>query len=309
VDDRGAAAVRILITGATGFVGSRLVAHLADRHELYAVARHPPPPDLADHAIWIEQDLRTFDASSLPAQIDGIVHLAQSSHYRDFPDGASDMFDVNVASTVSALEYARRAGARSFILASTGGVYGYRRHAISEIEDAPQPNTFYFRSKRSAELLADGYAGLLAVVIFRFFFVYGAGQRRMLIPTLIDNVVRGEEIVIDGDPGLRINPIHIDDAVRAFEPALTLGQSTTLNVAGAERVTIADLVRQISAIAGRTPAITHNAAQPDGDLVADISRLREVLGVAPEISLADGLRSTIAAAARTEPAPPATRAR
>jgi UDP-glucose 4-epimerase len=285
--------MRILVTGATGFVGSRLVEHLGERHELYAIGRRPPPAELAGRATWIEQDLREFDPAALPDRIDGIVHLAQSEHYRDFPDGAPDMFAVNVASTAAALDYARHAGAHTFVLASTGGLYGYRSHPIRERDDAPRPTTYYFRSKRSAEVLAEAYAGLFSVIVFRFFFVYGVGQRRMLIRTLIDKVLDGEEIVIDGDPGLTINPIHVDDAVRAFEPAFGLGRSDTFNIAGAEQVTITDLVRLIGEIAGRQPAITNNANQPEGDLVADIRRLREVLGVTPEMSLRDGLRSVI----------------
>jgi UDP-glucose 4-epimerase len=285
--------MRILITGAAGFVGSHLIEHLTGRHELYAIARRPPPAALASRAQWIEQDLVTLDPDALPARIDGVVHLAQSRHYRDFPDGAADVFAVNVGSTFNLLEYARRAGAHAFVLASTGGVYGYRPHPISEREDEPRPTTFYFRSKRSAELLAEAYAGLFAVIVFRPFFVYGAEQRSMLIANLIDKVTAGEPIVVDGDPGLSINPIHVGDAVRAFEPALELGRSATVNVAGAERVTVSELVRLIGELAGQPPAIEHTQAQPEGDLVADIGRLRELLGVTPAISLAEGLRGAI----------------
>lgn len=291
--------MKLLVTGAAGFIGSHLIEHLAGRHALYAVTRRPPPPALADRAHWIEQDLVRLDPDALPARIDGVVHLAQSAHYRHFPDGAPDVFAVNVGSTFSLLEYARSAGARTFVLASTGGVYGHRPHPISERDDEPRPSTFYFRSKRSAELLAEAYAELFAVVVLRLFFVYGAAQRRMLIASLIDKVVAGEPIVVDGEPGLSINPIHVDDAVRVFEPALTLGRSATLNVAGPERVTLTELVRRIGEIAGRPPAITYNAAQPEGDLVADIGRLREVLGVTPAIPLADGLRDAIVPAGQS----------
>ncbi len=224
--------MRLLITGATGFVGSRLVEHLAGRHELHAIARRPPPPALAESATWIEQDLRAFDPGGLPERVDAVIHLAQSPHYREFPDGAADVFAVNVGSTFDLLEYAREAGARAFVLASTGGVYGYRPHPIREADDEPNPTSFYFRSKRSAELIAEAYADLFAVSVLRFFFVYGPGQTRMLIPTLIDKVVAGEEITVDGDPGLSVNPIHVDDAVRVFEPAIELRSSATFNVAG-----------------------------------------------------------------------------
>ena len=284
--------MRLVVTGATGFVGRHLIEHLAGRHELYAVARRRAARAPV-HCTWIEQDLRTLDHDALPDRIEGVIHLAQSPRYRDFPDGAQDMFAVNVASTLGLLEYARRAGARSFVLASTGGVYDYHSGPIRESEHEPRPTAFYFRSKRAAELLAGAYAELFAVIVFRFFFVYGLGQARMLIPTLIDKVVGGEDILIDGDPGLAINPIHVDDAVRAFEPALALATSRTFNVAGAERVTITGLVQLIAELAGRPPSITHNDAQPPADLVADIGRLRAELGIEPSVSLRQGLGRTI----------------
>ena len=286
--------MRLLVTGATGFVGSRLIAHLADRHQLYAVARRQPER-APESCTWIEQDLRTLQPDLLPDSIDGVIHLAQSTRYRDFPDGAEDMFAVNVASTCGLLEYARRAGARAFVLASTGGVYDYHPDPISESEQEPRPTTFYFRSKRAAEILAGSYTDLFAVMVLRFFFVYGPGQTRMLIPTLTDKVDAGQEIVIEGDPGLRINPIHVDDAIRAFEPALDAGISATINVAGPEGLTITDLIGLIGEILGRSPSVTHDDAQPPGDLVADIRRLRELLGVVPAISPAEGLRATLAA--------------
>ena len=56
----------------------------------------------------------------------------------------------------------------------------------------------------------------------------------MLVARLAERIVAGEEIVVDGDPGLRINPIHVEDAVRAFEPALTWPVSGAFDMAGPE---------------------------------------------------------------------------
>ncbi|HMI99784.1 MAG TPA: NAD(P)-dependent oxidoreductase [Gaiellaceae bacterium] len=283
--------MRVLVTGATGFIGRNLLAVLTADHEVFALTRGEVPDDRQE-AHWIEEDLCSLRAASLPAQIDAVVHLAQSRRYREFPDGAADMFAVNVESTFRLLEYARGAGAEIFVLASTGGVYGGSPAPITE-DDEIDPVGFYPASKAAAETLASGYDSALATVVLRFFFVYGPGQEKMLVPSLIERVRSGDEIVIDGDPGLRMNPIHVCDAVQAFEPALRLGRSDVFNVAGEEAVSITDLLGVIGQELGTEADVRHTDAEPPGDLVAANRKLKDVLGVTPRISLAEGIRSML----------------
>jgi nucleoside-diphosphate-sugar epimerase len=285
--------MRILVTGAGGFLGRHLVAALAPRHDLVALTRRTPPSELEAAAQWVRCDLRELETSALPRHVDAVIHLAQSSRYREFPDGAEDMFAVNVSSTFALLEYARRASASAFALASTGGVYGRSRVPVRE-GDRPQPTTFYFRSKLAAEALLEGYAGEFRTLAFRFFFIYGPGQQRMLIPTLAARVAARQEIVIEGDPGLRINPIYVDDAARVFEPALLSGAGGTFNVAGEEQLTISELVDLLGEAVGERPQVRHVPTPVDGDLVADVSRMRDELGARAQVSLVDGLRSLVA---------------
>jgi len=287
--------MRIVVTGAGGFLGRSLVARLGPRHDIVALTRRPPQPELAGLARWIVGDLRTLDYGALPDRVDAVVHLAQSARYREFPEGAEDMFAVSVGSTFSLLEYARAASASAFVLASTGGVYGRSPDPVREA-DPPVPTTFYFRSKLAAEVMLEGYADQFRTLTFRFFFIYGPDQQRMLIPTLAAKVAAREEIVIEGDPGLRINPIFVDDAVRVFEPALTGNATGIFNVAGDERVTITDLVALIGQTAGQRPRVRHVAATGEGDLIADTDRMRNELGVQPQVSLGDGLRALHTAA-------------
>jgi nucleoside-diphosphate-sugar epimerase len=115
----------------------------------------------------------------------------------------------------------------------------------------------------------------------------------MLIPNLLGRVRRGETVTIEGPAGLRINPIYVSDAVRVFEPALALETSEVFNVAGDEAVHLAELVRLMGEVTGRPASIEHSSSSPDGDLVADIRRMKDVLGVTPGTSLADGLRSML----------------
>jgi nucleoside-diphosphate-sugar epimerase len=117
----------------------------------------------------------------------------------------------------------------------------------------------------------------------------------MLVPKLADRVLRGEPVVIEGDPGVRINPLHIGDAVRVFEPALTLGRSGLFNIAGDEILTLTDLVELIGTVTGRHPDIRHTDSTANGDLVGANQQMKQVLGVVPRIRLADGLASVVEA--------------
>jgi UDP-glucose 4-epimerase len=281
--------MRILLTGAAGFIGRHALARLESEHDVYPLVRAAPD----ESREWIVQDLaRPLDLSLLPDRIDSIIHLAQSHRYREFPEGAEDVFAVNVHSTFQLLEYARGAGTRSFILASTGGIYGYSYEALLETDPA-NPLNFYLTSKHVAESLLVNYQTLFQTVVFRFFFVYGAGQGPMLVPTLIEKVRKGDQISIAGRPGQRINPIHVEDAVEIFRPALELGSSDVFNVAGDEVVSIRDLVGVIEEASGEPAHVRHVDPEHDGDLIGDNSRMKAVLDVAPRISLAEGIRSML----------------
>lgn len=281
--------MKILVTGAAGFVGQQLLERLGDELELYPVVRHAPN----DSREWIVQDLsQPIDRSRLPNRIDAVIHLAQSPRYREFPEGAEDVYAVNVHSTFELLEYARGAGAQSFVLASSGGVYGYSYEKL--VETAPTfPLNFYITSKYAAESLVANYQPFFHTIVLRFFFVYGPGQERMLVPTLIDKVRKGDQISIAGRPGQRINPIHVSDALDVFPPALELTRSDVFNVAGEEIVSIRELVTVIEEATGEPAHVRHIDPEHEGDLIGDNTRMKEVLGVQPSTTLSDGIRSML----------------
>lgn len=288
--------MRILISGASGFIGRRLVSRLSGRHEVTGLCRRDPSFP-AGEVDWVAADLsRPLDTSVLPERLDAVAHLAQSPYYREFPAGATDMFAVNVAATQALLDHAVAAGARTFVLASTGGLYPFAKAPLSE-EVPPAPTNFYFLSKHLAEQLLAAYRELIAAVVLRPFFVYGVGQKRMLVPTLCERVREGDEITIEGQTGLRINPIHVDDAARAFEAALRFESGRVVNVAGSETLGVDDLVRRIGELVGREPRIAHSPSDREGDLVADTTRMVSELGVTPEVSLAEGLAELVNTAA------------
>ena len=279
--------MRVLVTGATGLIGSRLVERLAPEHEVFALTRRPAPP--ADGVEWIRADLtQPLDAARLPEAIDAVAHLAQSDRYRDFPDGAMDLFAVNVQSTAALLEYARGAGASAFVLASTGGSYASGPDPVAEDSPLAPPGP-YFRTKRMAELLVENYAGELGGAILRLFFAYGPGGR-LLVARLADRILAGETIVVEGDPGMAMNPIYVEDAAAAFEAALGLREQATINVAGYEVVRVRGLVERLAEALGEEARIEPRRGSP-GDLVASTSLMRELLEVRCEFDLDRGLRA------------------
>ena len=127
-------------------------------------------------------------------------------------------------------------------------------------------------------MLLGAYAGLLRPVVLRPFFVYGEGQRRMLVARLAEQIQAGEEIVVEGDPGLRCNPVHVDDMVRVFEPVLTAPVSGVINVAGPDVVSMSELVAALGQAIGIEPVVRHRPAATAGDLVAATGRMRSDAG-------------------------------
>jgi nucleoside-diphosphate-sugar epimerase len=285
--------MKLLITGVTGFIGSRLLHFFHKQHEIFGLIRKAPFGNAPSGVHWIEQDLtKPLKYSCLPKHVDGIIHLAQSKFYKQFPDSAKDIFDINIQSTFQLLEYARKAGVQHFLFASSGGIYGYSYEKFVET-DPVSPLNFYLSSKHTAELLIANYRQFFCTVVFRFFFVYGPGQKGMLIPNLLYKVLSGETIIIEGNPGLRINPIYVDDAIRVFEPALNLQTSDLFNVAGDENVTISDLVKLIENVTEKKAIVKYTDKNPKGDLIGDNARMKEMLGVYPKNRLFDGLHQML----------------
>jgi UDP-glucose 4-epimerase len=283
--------VTYLVTGATGFVGRALLPRLAECDKVVALGRRAP--DATENVHWVRQDLTDpLDESALPERLHSVIHLAQSDRYREFPDGAEDMMDVNVASTVRLLDYCHRAGGTTFLLASTGAIYAPGPRPVRE-GDPPRPGNFYAASKLAAEEIAAPYRAFLRVQIIRPFFVYGPGQQaNRFIPALLARIRDGRPVRLAGDDGIRLNPIYIDDAVELLLGALALERSETLNMAGPSVHSIREIAEMIGTEVGANPSF--DVTEMADDLVASIERLSSRLR-APTVGMREGLERTVAA--------------
>jgi nucleoside-diphosphate-sugar epimerase len=281
--------MKILITGATGFMGSRLVRRLMPEHELFCVTRKEGALPSHPHVHAVAQDLAgPIDPGRLPASVEAIVHLAQSRHFRRFPEQARDIFSVNTESTLQLLEYGRQAKIRLFVLASSGGVCGYQPRPIVET-DPPDLMNFYLASKYAAESLVNAYVDYFTPVTLRYFFVYGEGQRDMFMPSLVERVFRGNPVILNGKAGVTMNPIHVSDAVEATVGALVIQRPEIINVAGAETTTIRDLAELIGQLTGKRPVYRHEPDKGPMAMVANIEKMKLKLGVTPNVTLKEGL--------------------
>lgn len=282
-----------VITGASGLIGSHLVRRLRPEWSITDVSLIPPDAGTPDVGVQrISLDLSTdWNPSALPSKTDMVAHFAQSELYREFPDRAEHIFRVNAHATLRLLEYARSAGARTFVLASTGSVYGNGDAPFKE--DAAIGHTpgisFYAASKACAEAIARSYTGFMDIVILRFFGVYGPRQNRtMLIPRLIDSVLSGRPITLDGSDGMRINPIHASDVAEAIARLLDIGGGNTLNVAGTEILSIREMGETIGEVAGKKPVFTVRPENPPANLIGDIGKLISLCG-APKVTFRRGI--------------------
>lgn len=284
----------ILVTGSNGLIGKALLQQLKGKRKVYAVQRQPPEhPDKDIH--YIQLDLTSaFDNSSLPGDVDTIIHLAQSENFRDFPNKADDIFSVNTISTLKLLDYGRERNIRKFIYASSGGIYGNSNKGFDEQEPII-PNKdlgFYLGTKLCSEIIVENYSNVFDTVILRFFFVYGKEQRKsMLIPRLVESIRSGNSITLQGEKGIIINPVHVKDAAAAVERSIELSGSHKINIGGSEQLSL----REICECIGDKLKVKTNYTiqeQTPKHLIGDISKMSALLGK-PEIKFNEGINDLL----------------
>lgn len=286
--------MRVLITGANGLIGRRLLTKLGAGYERHAVVRKMPDIPV-EGVIYHQIDFGgAWAVSSLPETVDVIYHMAQSENFRNFPDGAMDVFKVNVDSTARLLDYAQKCGAARFVYASSGGVYGAGAHAFHENSPISEPGKlgYYLGSKLCSEILVESYVSCMQVNIARFFFVYGPEQKRsMLIPRLVDSVREGRALQLQGENGISINPIHVSDAAAALEKMMTVRESATFNIAGADVFSLREICEIAGQYLNKAPVFERNGTE-GSNLVANIDAMKNILSV-PQVSLVDGIKELV----------------
>lgn len=289
------AARRVLVTGATGFIGSRLCRRLGKSGtETHGVSRQHVT---GDGVRWWTADLANYQATQrLVQQVrpEIIFHLAGHASSRQALDAVLPTARGNLLSTIHLLTAASETGVTRVVLA--GSMEG------PEPEDAdPLPGSPYSAAKAAGAMYASMFHACygLPVVNLRVSMVYGPGQRdgAKLVPYVTRCLLRGEAPVLS--TGRReIDWIYVDDVVEAFVAAAGTDNvdDTNLDVGSGELTSIRTIVEQLVRLTGAT-STPQFGALPDRSrersLLADIGRTRQTIGWGPSTPLVAGLASTV----------------
>jgi UDP-glucuronate 4-epimerase len=319
--------MRVLVTGAAGFIGShlseQLLAHghrvigLDNFDAFYArrvkernlsVLRGNPAFMLLEGDITSTADLdRALVADDAP--VDAVIHLAALAGVRPSLEAAERFFEVNVMGTLRLVEACRRAKVERLLLVSSSSVYG-ADSAVPFQEDAAcsRPLSPYAASKRAAELVGANAHHLwgMAVVCVRLFTVHGPRQRPDLaIHRFVSAVAAGEPIELFGDGSSSRDYTFVSDIVDGLEaglarlsrvPAQAAAAFDVYNLGGSRTTTLLQLVESISRALGRSPRIVWKPEQ-SGDMkqtLADLRRAESDLGYRPKVSVDEGIDRFVA---------------
>jgi UDP-glucuronate 4-epimerase len=294
-------AIRSLVTGAAGFIGSHLAETLRSRGDDVAAVDsftdYYDPDRKRENARDLDVldfDLETGDLDVLVGDVDRIFHLAGQPGVRaSFGAGFEVYVRRNVLVTARVFEAAARNGVR-VTYASSSSIYGDAEAYPTPEDVQPRPISPYGVTKLSCEHLAYAYArsGLDAVGL-RYFTVYGPRQRPdMAFTRMLEALASGSTFPLYGNGSASRSFTYVDDAVSGTIAAMERGEAGLIyNIGGGEEASMTDVFELAGRVSGRTLRIERLDAAP-GDVRrtrADGTRAAAHLGWVASTPLAEGL--------------------
>jgi dTDP-glucose 4,6-dehydratase len=302
--------MRVLITGAAGFLGSHLCDRfLAEGHRVVGmdsfITGHP---DNIAHLIgnpgfhFVQHDVTNF--IYVEGALEGVLHFASPASPVDYLEKPIQTLKVGSLGTHKALGLAKAKGAR-FLLASTSEVYG-------DPLLHPQPESYwgnvnpvgprgvYDEAKRFAEALTMAYHRFHGVEtrIVRIFNTYGPRMRPgdgRVVSNFIVQALRGEPLSLYGDGSQTRSFCYVDDLVEGIYRLFLSDQPEPVNIGNPVEFTVRELADAVLAETGSRSSLQAYPLPQDDPKVRrpDISRARELLGWEPQVPLEEGLRRTV----------------
>lgn len=290
-------AVRIVVTGGSGFIGRHVVARLRGRGDEVTVADRNAHPD-GDVEVVLG-DLR--DPSVVERAVlegtDAVVHLAAVTSVLLSAKDPHAVYETNVGATELLLERNRTLGVKRFVFASTNAVAGNVGAGTIDELTLPRPLTPYGATKAAAEMLFSAYAASygMTTVALRFTNVYGPGMEKKdsVVARLMRCALSGGRIQVYGDGEQLRDYLFVADAVAAIELGLGLDHAETLTIGAGKSVSMNELWEIACSVTGVSIEREHVTAKP-GEMPAVIvdTTHAQTLGFAPDTDLAKGLAAT-----------------
>ncbi len=293
---------RVLLTGASGFVGRPLLRSLLDAGEEVHALSIPGVPVPEEAGVrWHQVDL--LDSASVSRTLaelcpERLVHLAwyvAHGSYWSSPENARW-----VAASLDLLRAFVETGGRRAVLVGSCAEYEWGMEAdLDERGSALAPATLYGACKDGLRRVAEAYAGEVGLELAwaRLFFLYGPHeQSARLVPAVIRALLVGERVETSAGTQVR-DFMHVDDVAAALAALLTSEVLGPVNIASGQAVAVGEILDLIGELTGGVQLIDRGARPPSPSepqrLVASVQRLKREVGFEPRISLADGLAATV----------------
>lgn len=274
--------MRILVTGAAGFIGYHLSLELSNRGyqvvALDALIESTYPAAIKEHR-WqllsrdpniekVHSDLRFDPLDEIINSVDVVINLAAMPGLMKSWSDIQLYSDCNFISVSRILDILIKCPGKRFVQVSTSSVYGL--NAVGDESQPTLPISPYGVTKLAAEKLihAYSYTNNIDFVILRYFSIYGPNQRSdMAYSIFIEKILKGDAIEIYGDGNqLRANT-YVSDCVNGTIQAMENAQSKeTYNICGGEEVSVLDAIRIISHKLGKTPKLEFKPKRPGDQL-------------------------------------------
>ena len=302
----------IVVTGASGFIGSWVLETLARECQgssIIGVGRRADPPAWADrrNCEYVSADLLNpaIVRARLPAKIDVLIHLAGDARTFLKPEECIGQTEANVLLTAHMADYAAEAGAELFLLASS--VYVYSGVATCPFHedtlDVPAENLGATKIAGEALVKARALAGGFHALACRIFTVYGPRSRStQFIPEAVRKLQSSDEVARFGAPEVRRDFVYVEDVAAAVMAGLAFRNTglpwAALNVGSGKSTSIRELVSLLADLLGVKKRIEFAPAErakseANRDHGADVTRIKSMLGWQPTIPLKEGLGRTI----------------